>query len=110
MTGKNFVYLNLHVHTYTLSELLMTVAEVEPLDAMIEASFSYGHNRKLRQLHIYIRMYKYCPNAMSHSLDNTLLVAHSNSTFTISSLQACSSKVALHLVYNKTFIKQGYLT
>ena len=50
----------------------------------------------------------YRSNATSHSLDNTLLTAHSNLTFTILSRQACNSKVALHLVYNKTFIKQGY--
>ena len=53
---------------------------------------------------------QYCLNAMLHSLDKILLVARSNSMFTILSRKACNSKVALHLVYNKTFIKQGCLT
>ena len=52
---------------------------------------------------------QYRSNVMLHSLDTFLLDARSHSMFTISSLQVCSSKIALHLVYNKNFIKRGYL-
>ena len=58
----------------------------------------------------FMEMVRYRSNATSHSLDYTLLVARSKSTFAISSRQTRDSKITLHLVYSKTFIKQGYLT
>ena len=53
---------------------------------------------------------RYRSNITSRLLDTFLLNACSHSTFKISSLQVCSSKITLHLVYNKNFIKRGYLT